>query len=66
MIGVSAMCEMCIGWTKGDGTGNEGYNVADYFDSRGQYLGPDEHGIEPIFREMTEDEVKEYLAQEGL
>ena len=66
MIGAAAMCEMCIGWTGGDGTGHEGYNVSYYFDSLGRYLGPDERGIEPIFRDMTEDEVKEYLAQEGL
>jgi hypothetical protein len=39
----------CIGWTTGDGTGTEGYNVADYFRADGSYLGADEHGIEPIF-----------------
>jgi hypothetical protein len=66
MIGVSAMCEMCIGWTEGDGTGHEGYNVADYFDPEGRYRGPDEHGIEPIFRAMTEDEAKEYLKIGGV
>jgi hypothetical protein len=38
------------GWTTGDGTGSEGYNVADYFRD-GKYLGADEHGIEPIFAE---------------
>lgn len=36
------------GWTEGDGTGHEGYHVADYFRD-GVYLGPDEHGIEPEF-----------------
>jgi hypothetical protein len=38
----------CVGWTKGDGSSTEGYNAADYFRD-GVYLGPDEHGIEPIF-----------------
>ena len=37
-----------IGWTEGDGSGHEGYNVADYFCDE-KYLGPDTHGIEPIF-----------------
>lgn len=37
-----------IGWTIGDGSGHEGYNVSDYFKG-GKYLGPDSHGIEPIF-----------------
>ena len=44
----------CIGWTDGDGTGNEGYNVGNYFDSCGRYIGPDEHGIEPIFADYSE------------
>lgn len=38
-----------IGWTKGDGSGSEGYQVGNYFDASGKYLGADEHGIEPIF-----------------
>ncbi|NCX99975.1 MAG: hypothetical protein EBX35_15730, partial [Planctomycetia bacterium] len=38
------------GWTTGDGTGADGYRAGDYFDSRGVYLGPDEHGIEPVVR----------------
>jgi hypothetical protein len=37
-----------IGWTIGDGSSNAGYNVHDYFE-HGCYLGPDHHGIEPIF-----------------
>lgn len=37
-----------IGWTEGDGTGSEGYNVGDYFHNDA-YLGADPHGIEPIF-----------------
>lgn len=44
----------CIGWTDGDGSGSEGYNVADYFDAAARYLGADEHGIEPIFEETAE------------
>lgn len=39
----------CLGWTDGDGTGHEGYNVADYFGADGTYRGADEHGIEPLF-----------------
>ena len=37
-----------VGWTEGDGSGHEGYQPEDYFDD-GRYLGPDHHGIEPIF-----------------
>ena len=37
----------CTGWTEGDGSGHDGYNVADYF-AGGQYQGADGHGIEPI------------------
>jgi hypothetical protein len=37
-----------VSWTRGDGTGAEGYSVWDYFDSDGTYRGPDKHGIEPI------------------
>jgi hypothetical protein len=33
------------GWTR-DGTG---YRMADYFDGDGVYLGPDDHGNEPVF-----------------
>jgi len=29
--------------------GMDGYNVADYFDDNGRYLGPDIHGVEPTF-----------------
>ena len=39
-----------MGWTDGDGTGTEGYNLADYFDAAGKYLGPDICGIEPMVR----------------
>lgn len=37
------------GWTEGDGSGHEGYHVADYFTDDGIYLGPDEYGVEPLF-----------------
>lgn len=40
-----------IGWTDGDGSGAIGYNVWDYFDAGGRYLGPDICGIEPIFED---------------
>lgn len=43
--------ENAVGWTVGDGSGHEGYNVSDYFSADGKYLGADEHGIEPIFGE---------------
>lgn len=38
-----------IGWSKGDGTSAEGYRVEDYFVRGDIYLGPDIHGIEPVF-----------------
>lgn len=53
------MCDLHTGWTEGDGSGHEGYQVADYFDRNGRYLGPDCHGVEPTFREMNEEEVAE-------
>lgn len=40
-------------WTSGDGTSTEGYSCWDYFDDEGRYLGPDEHGIEPLFADAT-------------
>lgn len=42
----------CIGWTQGDGSGYDGYNVADYFRD-GIYLGADAHGIEPEFHQPS-------------
>ena len=42
-----------VGWTAGDGTGHEGYNVSDYFSVDGTYLGADECGIEPLFDESS-------------
>lgn len=36
-------------WTEGDGTGTEGYDPWRYFDEQGVYLGPDQHGIEPLW-----------------
>jgi hypothetical protein len=44
-----------VGWTTGDGSGHEGYSCWSYFGADGRYLGPDGHGIEPIF-EREEDE----------
>lgn len=41
--------DLFVGWTRGDGSGHNGYNVYYYFDDDGCYLGPDEYGIEPIF-----------------
>jgi hypothetical protein len=46
-----------VGWTAGDGTGHEGKAVLDYFGgaleghalSGARYLGPDAHGIEPVW-----------------
>lgn len=37
-----------VGWTRGDDSGHEGYDLWDYF-SGDKYLGPDMHGIEPVF-----------------
>jgi hypothetical protein len=64
-LGTDHQLSLVIGWTAGDGNGHAGYQASDYFDLRGRYLGSDEHGIEPIFREMDSDEVTEYLAQEA-
>ena len=36
------------GWS---GEATEGYSCWDYFDSDGVYLGADEDGIEPLFRD---------------
>jgi hypothetical protein len=41
------------GWSDGDGTSRDGYNVSDYFIQDGFYLGPDVHGIEPLFTEVA-------------
>jgi hypothetical protein len=53
---------MLSGWTERDGTQiiipapnqdfnvvNLGHRVEDYFTPDGVYLGPDQHGIEPLF-----------------
>lgn len=45
---IAALSGRLSGWTIGDGTGHQGYNVHDYFDGE-RYLGADQHGIEPIF-----------------
>ncbi len=45
-----------LGWTVGDGSSTEGYAVEHYYDPQtGAYLGPDEHGIEPIFDDDAPD-----------
>lgn len=36
-------------WGVGDGTSTEGYLAHRYFED-GRYLGPDQHGIEPVMR----------------
>lgn len=36
------------GWTASDEQ-TVGYHVADYFDGKNRYRGPDEYGIEPTF-----------------
>lgn len=41
------------GWTDGDGSGADGYNILDYFGDDDSYKGPDQHGIEPIFDTQT-------------
>lgn len=40
------------GWTVGNGSSTQGYNVADYF-RNGVYLGVDDNGIEPIVSEIS-------------
>lgn len=66
IIGVNAMCAMHTGWTSPDPQHStpdavQGYNVSDYFDSNGAYKGADEFGVEPTFREMTDEEIAEYI-----
>lgn len=41
-----------IGWSDGDGSGHDGYNVGDYFEADGTYRGADENGIEPLFEDL--------------
>lgn len=43
-----------VGWTIGDGSGHEGYHLGDYFGPDGEYLGPDQHGIEPLVEERDD------------
>lgn len=43
-----------IGWTKGDGSGHEGYVLDAYFDRDGKYKGVDRNGIEPIVAVIDE------------
>lgn len=67
MIGVRAMSALHNGWQQFGGVqiDTDGYNVSQYFDLQGRYKGPDEHGVEPTFRPMTEEEISEYIAQES-
>lgn len=41
------------GWTEGDRSGHDGYHLENYFLRDGEYLGPDCHGIEPVFEDST-------------
>ena len=50
-----------VGWTRGDDSGHEGYDLWDYFSGDFAYLGPDMHGIEPVF----DDEQDEPILSEG-
>ena len=43
---ISAM--RLVGWTDGDGSGCDGYQITHYFEPDGTYKGADECGIEPI------------------
>ena len=64
IIGVKAMCELFIGWKIPDPKNppcTDGYNVENYFDRHGCYRGPDYLGVEPVFRDLTKEEIKEYL-----
>lgn len=63
-IGVRGMFSLFVCWSAGDGSGNVGYSVGDYFDENGRYLGPDQHGIEPLFRDQTDAETAEYLTSD--
>lgn len=51
---VSAM--RLIGWTEGDGSGSEGYELVHYFGDDGEYKGADECGIEPIVCAAADDD----------
>lgn len=55
-----------VAWTKGDGSSIDGYNTGDYFTLQGYYLGPDDHGIEPIFSHSERPENRRAAMREGL
>ena len=38
------------GWAHGGDADTQGYALAEYFDGQGNYLGPDSHGVYPLFR----------------
>lgn len=58
MGGVTALCGMFSHWTAPNAADCapdvvEGYSVKDYFDALGRYKGPDEHGVEPVFTDLS-------------
>lgn len=57
-----ALCKLCTGWEQNGKAidAPEGYHVAYYVNPMGVYNGPDRFGIEPIFRDMTPEELHEY------
>ena len=48
-----------VGWTDGDGSGADGYDMWAYFGADGEYLGADAHGIEPIVAANIAGKVKD-------
>lgn len=66
-IGVRGQCGLLIDWKMADGSPaphdyTEGFNAENFFNEQEKYLGPDVNGCEPVFRDMTPEEAKEYLA----
>lgn len=53
----------CTGWTEGDGSGHDGYNVSDYFAADGTYRGADADGIEPLFEDAGNIQLHTELTQ---
>lgn len=41
------------GW---NGNDHDGYNCWDYFDADGTYRGADEHGVEPTWSDLGDDD----------
>lgn len=42
-----------VGWVNGDEATDSTYSMYDYFTSDGTYRGADDHGVEPIVRELA-------------